>query len=55
MDTKDTIANIASVGALTLTIADVQMIISLLVLTTALILNIGRLYAIYIKRKNTQE
>ena len=51
MTTKDTIANVASVGGLTLTMVDAQMIISFLVLITALILNVGRLYSMYMKRK----
>ena len=51
MTTKDTIANVASVGGLTLTMVDAQMIISFLVLITALVLNVGRLYAMYVKRK----
>ena len=52
MTTKDTIANIASVGGLTLTMVDAQMIVSFLVLITALVLNVSRLYAIWVKRKN---
>ena len=51
MTTKDTIANVASVGGLTLTMVDAQMIISFLVLITALVLNISRLYDWWMKRK----
>ena len=51
MTTKDTIANVASVGGLTLTMVDAQMIISFLVLITALFLNISRLYDWWMKRK----
>ena len=54
MNTKDTLANIASVGGLTLTMVDAQMIISFLVLITALVLNVSRLYAMWVKRKNTR-
>ncbi len=52
MTTKDTIANIASVGGLTLTMVDAQMVVSFLVLITALVLNVSRLYAMWVKRKN---
>jgi len=55
MNTKDTLANIASVGGLTLTMVDAQMIISFLVLITALVLNVSRLYAMWVKRKNTHK
>tara|TARA_R110001632_G_scaffold1831_2_gene8083 strand:+ start:947 stop:1114 length:168 start_codon:yes stop_codon:yes gene_type:complete len=51
MTTKDTLANVASVGGLTLTMVDAQMIISFLVLCTALFLNVSRLYALWVKRK----
>ena len=55
MNTKDTLANIASVGGLTLTMVDAQMVISFLVLITALILNVSRLYAMYCRRKDTRD
>ena len=55
MNTKDTLANIASVGGLTLTMVDAQMIISFLVLITALVLNVSRLYAMYMRRKNKRD
>ena len=42
--TKDSIANITSMGALSMTFADIQMWIRLAVLVTALLLNISRLY-----------
>ena len=54
MQTKDTIATITSIGGLTLTMIDAQMIISFLVLITALVLNVSRLYAMWVKRKNTR-
>ena len=50
--TKDSLANITSIGGLTLTMADVQMTISLLVLITALLLNLSRLFDWWKKRKN---
>lgn len=49
--TKDSLANITSIGGLTMTMADVQMTISLLVLITALILNISRIYDWWMKRR----
>ena len=52
MNEKDTLANIASVGGLTLTMVDAQMVISLLVLVTALFLNVSRLLDWWLKRKN---
>lgn len=55
MTTKDTIANITSGLGLTLTIVDAQMIISFLVLVTALILNVNRIYTIYKKRNDKRE
>ena len=55
MQTKDTIATITSIGGLTLTMVDAQMIISFLVLITALVLNVSRLYSIYKKRKDTRD
>jgi len=55
METKDTIATITSIGGLTLTIVDAQMVISFLVLITALILNVSRLYAMYCRRKDKRD
>jgi len=55
MTEKDTLANIASAFGLTLTLVDAQMIISFLVLITALVLNVSRLYAMWVKRKNTHK
>mgnify|MGYP005992988105 CR=1 FL=1 len=49
--TKDSIANIASMSALSMTFADIQMWISLAVLVTALLLNISRLYDWFNKRR----
>ena len=49
--TKDSLANITSIGGLTMTMADVQMTVSLLVLVTALILNLSRIYTFFKERK----
>ena len=49
--TKDSLANITSIGGLTMTMADVQMTISVLVLITALILNVSRIYDWWLKRR----
>ena len=49
--TKDSLANITSIGGLTMTMANVQMTISLLVLITALILNVSRIYDWWVKRR----
>lgn len=49
--TKDSLANITSIGGLTMTMADVQMTVSLLVLITALILNVSRIYDWWMKRR----
>ena len=48
--TKDSIANIASTAGLGLSLMEIQSMVSILVLITALILNIGRIYAWYKKR-----
>lgn len=42
--TKDTVANLATVSGISLTMADIQGWISLLVLCTALVLNVQRIY-----------
>ena len=49
--TKDSLANITSIGGLTMTMADVQMTVSLLVLITALILNVSRIIDWWKNRK----
>ena len=43
--TKDSVANVASAAGMGLTFMDVQSIVSILVLITALVLNVGRIYA----------
>ena len=49
--TKDSVANVASTAGIGLTFMDVQSIVSILVLLTALILNVGRIYAWWKKSK----
>ena len=49
--TKDSVANIASTAGIGLTFMDVQTTISVVVLLTALILNITRIYDWWKKRK----
>ena len=48
--TKDSVANIASTAGIGLTFMDVQTTISVVVLITALILNITRIYDWWKKR-----
>lgn len=52
MDTsaKDSITNVFTLGGIGLTMADIQTTISVLVLITALVLNIGRIYEMYKQR-----
>jgi len=45
--TKDSIANVTSAAGMGLTFMDVQGYVSILVLITALILNVGRIYTWY--------
>jgi hypothetical protein len=49
--TKDTVANLTTLGGISLSMADIQTTVSILVLITALLLNISRLYDWYKKRK----
>ena len=49
--TKDSIANLTTLGGIGMTMAQIQTTISVLVLITALLLNISRLYDWYKKRK----
>jgi len=49
--TKDSIANLTTLGGIGMTMAQIQTTISVLVLITALLLNISRLYDWYRKRK----
>ena len=48
--TKDSVANLTSAAGMGLTFMDIQSTISILVLITALILNVGRIYEWYKKR-----
>jgi len=49
--TKDSIANLTTIGGIGLTMAQIQTTISILVLLTALILNIQRIYTFFKERK----
>jgi hypothetical protein len=49
--TKDSIANLTTIGGISLTMAQIQTTISVLVLVTALILNIQRIYTFWKERK----
>lgn len=49
--TKDSLANLTTVGGIGLTMVDIQTTISVLVLITALLLNVSRLYDWYKKGK----
>ena len=49
--TKDSIANLTTLGGIGMTMAQIQTTVSVLVLITALLLNISRLYDWYKKRK----
>jgi len=48
--TKDSIANLTTIGGISLTMAQIQTTISILVLITALLLNVSRLYDWYKNR-----
>lgn len=49
--TKDTVANLTTLGGISLSMADIQTTISVLVLITALFLNVSRLYDWFKKSK----
>jgi len=49
--TKDSIANLTTIGGIGMTMAQIQTTISVLVLVTALILNIQRIYTFWKERK----
>ena len=49
--TKDSIANLTTIGGIGMTMAEIQTTISVLVLITALLLNISRLYDWWKKRQ----
>jgi hypothetical protein len=48
--TKDSIANLTTIGGIGMTMAQIQTTVSVLVLITALLLNISRLYDWWKKR-----
>jgi len=52
--TKDSITNVFTLGGIGLTMADIQTSVSVLVLITALILNITRLYDWYKERRKNK-
>jgi hypothetical protein len=49
--TKDSIANVASAAGMGLTFMEIQSVVSILVLITALVLNLGRIWDWFKKRK----
>ena len=49
--TKDTIANLTTLGGLGMTMADITSWVSLLVLCSALVLNIQRIYVFFQNKK----
>ena len=49
--TKDSVANVASTAGIGLTFMEIQSVISMLVLITALVLNLGRIWDWFKKRK----
>ena len=48
--TKDSLANLATLGGISMTMANIQVTVSVLVLITALLLNVSRLYDWWKKR-----
>lgn len=48
--TKDSIANVASAAGMGLTFMEIQSVVSILVLITALVLNLGRIWDWFKKR-----
>ena len=49
--TKDSVANVASTAGIGLTFMEIQSVISMLVLITALVLNLGRIFDWFKNRK----
>ena len=49
--TKDSIANLTTISGIGMTMAQIQTTISVLVLLTALVLNIQRIYTFFKERK----
>ncbi len=52
---KDTLANIFTLGGISFTIAQVQTVLTVLILITGLVLNIQRIVANYKKKKTKQD
>lgn len=48
--TKDTVANLTTIGGLGMTMTDITGVMTLCVLCTALILNIQRIYTFFKKK-----
>ena len=55
MDIKDTTANLTSLAGMSMSFLNVEMILTVAVLVSALILNISRLIEIRRKRKSKDE
>lgn len=51
MEDKDIAANVISIGGMVMTIANFQIVLTLAVLTTALVLNIVRIWTTWKDRK----
>ena len=49
--TKDSIANLTTIGGISLSMAQIQTTISVLVLVTALVLNLQRIYTFWKERQ----
>lgn len=52
---KDTIANVFTLGGLTLSMAQIQTWLTILIMVTALVLNIQRIVVNWKKQKSDQE
>lgn len=52
---KDYVANLLTIGGITLTIAHIQTTLTVLILATGLVLNIQRIYANWKKKRRDQD
>lgn len=52
---KDYVANLLTIGGITLTIAHIQTTLTVLILATGLVLNIQRIYANWKKKRRDQK
>jgi len=52
---KDYVANLFTIGGITLSIAHIQTTLTVLILVTGLVLNIQRIYANWKKKKKDQK